>query len=163
LIENFLRTLALCLCLAAADARTSPLPPDPYFGTPPSKSVLQWTRISALGDRNAILVIVWVSPRFFERSAFEELSVLPMKEYESFVSFAHSYPCSSPVKEFHFGALMITVHSHSTEAVCALPPSKSCSFLRRAIELKKIVWTEARLKPFRDISNNIACHLPILR
>lgn len=154
-------TLFVCSSVvngALSDDRT--VPALPMIGTPPDQSVKNWSRFFALGEINAPLPAVWVSPQAFPLSGYQRLIVLPRRQYARFLAYVHSTSCSaslgSIIKQKDWRAILITEYSRGRSRDCILSHEKACMLLSKISagpELDKMRESE----PLQLLSRVIKC------
>jgi hypothetical protein len=143
---GFAIALAFGAQLAAAHAQNWVNIGDNINGTPPPASVQNWTRVSVLGQRTIIYMILWISPQKFERQPFEWLLSLQPDEYRRVESLGDDYSCLSPeaaISELH--PLQVSKFSvRKGQADCILSARNSCAYLKRLAALPGIHGTEKK-------------------
>ncbi len=152
-------TALVFVCHAAAAANAPRLIPDNIIGTEPPKSVSEWTRISVLGLRNHLYLIIWISPQSFPRSGFERLVVLSPVEYEGVGPVISAYDCLDPLTPFpEPHAVLVSEYSAAKgEGSCRLPYAASCEFLSKLAKLPGIGGVAKHEKTVRDFAEEFRC------
>lgn len=158
----FIVALAVAIAVpAAAEHHTFPIPP--MFGEPPSKTIVNWTRLSILGEVHAPLPVEWMSPQRFSRPGFERLIVLSPKKYAEVVGVIPAIGCASSVvgikERPHWRALEITQSRAAVVRECILAGETACRFLSAAAEILGARRRRDRAEFIRILDSQLACHL----
>jgi hypothetical protein len=152
-------SLGLLLSIGSSDAAKTPLIPDNIDGTPPPAFVTHWTRLSVLGQRTILYMVIWISPQAFARTPFEWLLVLRPDEYGGVQSSLDLYPCADPkvgYPELH--ALQVSKYEAGKgQTNCQLSAKSSCDYLRRLASLPGIRGIAKKEELLRDFADEIDC------
>ncbi len=136
---------------------------DPITGSDPGSHVKNWIKLAYFGARNYPYPIINISTERFKIRPliYENLIVLPYKDYQRFATLTESQSCLEYDVNHHSPDIVGLFKSESRKgrrsAPCVIHQADACTYLSAISVLPTINWTVAELKPIHDLAEAIKC------